>query len=123
MPFQADSVLPFIFKNEWYLPVLKPGYDKDQDCLVIIDGTSETHFDSALDELATFGSRYARLVVITQKGFSLDTKLSALKKYPLSHVILVPGITTPDANAGVISDYILPVVINIICSAMKFLDQ
>ena len=123
MPFQADSVLPFIFKNEWYLPVLKPGYDKDQDCLVIIDGTSETHFDSVLDELATFGSRYARLVVISQKSFSFDTKLSALKKYPLSHVILVPGITTPDANAGVMSDYILPVVINIICSAMKFLDQ
>jgi hypothetical protein len=66
------------------------------------------------NDLVLVNATNTRLVVITQKGFSLDTRLSALKKYSLSHVILVPGITTPDANAGVISDYILPVVINII---------
>ena len=128
MPFQTDSVLPFIFEDKWYLPVLKQDFDKDRDCLVIIDATSETYFDSALDELATFGSRYARLVIITQEGFSADAKISTLKKYPLSHIVLVPGIKVPgikvqDADIEVMSDYILPVIINIIGSALKSLDQ
>ena len=109
--------------DQWYLSVLKPDYDTDQDCLVIIDATSEKYFDSALDELATFGSRYARLVIITQKGFTTDARLATLKKYPLSNIILVPGITDLDGNSQIISDYILPMVISIIGSAMKFLDQ
>ncbi len=128
MPFQMDSVLPFIFEDKWYLPVLKWEFDKDRDCLVIIDATSETYFDSALDELATFGSRYARLVIVTQEGFSADTKLSTLKKSPLSHIVLIPGIKVPgikvqDTETEVMSDYILPVIINIIGSALKSLDQ
>lgn len=123
MPFHPDSVLPFMVDDQWYLPVLKPGYDTDQDCLVIIDATSEKYFDSALDELSTFGSRYARLVIITQKGFTTDARLATLKKYPLSNIILVPGITDPDGNSQVLSDYILPVVISIIGSTMKFLDK
>ncbi|MCK5349543.1 MAG: hypothetical protein KAJ25_09150, partial [Desulfobacula sp.] len=123
MHFQTDSVLPFIFEDKWYLPVLKSEFDKDRDCLVIIDATSEKYFDSALDELATFGSRYARLVIITQKGFTTDARLATLKKYPLSNIILVTGITDSNGNFQVLSDYILPVVISIIGSAMKFLDQ
>ncbi len=123
MPFQTDSVLPFIFEDKWYLPVLKQDFNKDRDCLVIIDATSETYFDSALDELATFGSRYARLVIIAQEGFSADAKLSTLKKYPLSHIVLVPGIKVQGTQIEVMSDYILPVIINIIGSALKSLDQ
>ncbi|MCK5164829.1 MAG: SIS domain-containing protein [Desulfobacula sp.] len=123
MHFQTDSVLPFIFEDKWYLPVLKSEFDKDRDCLVIIDATSETYFDSALDELATFGSRYARLVIVTQEGFSADAKLSTLKKYPLSHIVLVPGIKVQGTKIEVMSDYILPVIINIIGSALKSLDQ
>ncbi|MCP4023807.1 MAG: hypothetical protein GY729_18330, partial [Desulfobacteraceae bacterium] len=122
MPFHADAALPFMIDGQWYLPVLKKGYDTDQDCLVIIDATSETHFDAALDELATFGSRYARLVIITQKAYAHDAKLSNLKKYPLSHIILVPGLTDASGDTTVLSDYILPVVMNIIGSALKFLD-
>ena len=123
MPFHPESVLPFMIDNQWYLPVLKSDYDTDQDCLVIIDATSEKYFDSALDELATFGSRYARLVIITQKGFTTDARLATLKKYPLSNIILVTGITDSNGNFQVLSDYILPVVISIIGTAMKFLDQ
>ncbi|MCF8093045.1 MAG: hypothetical protein K9K40_11385, partial [Desulfotignum sp.] len=122
MPFSPDAVLPFFVDGQWYLPVLRPEYDTDQDCLIIIDATSEARFDAALDELATFGSRYARMVVITQKGFSKDIRLSNLKKYPLSHIILIPGIAENTGESGTISDYLLPVAVGLVGAAMKFLD-
>jgi len=122
MPYQQDSVLPFMIDDQWYLPVLKDDYKTEQDCLIIIDATSEKHFDAVLDELATFGSRYARLVIITQEGFYQDARLANLKKYPLSHIVMLPAIKDGAGNACVVSDYILPVVVNIIGSALKFLD-
>ncbi len=122
LPFSPDAVLPFFVDGQWYLPVLRPEYDTDQDCLIIIDATSEARFDAALDELATFGSRYARMVVITQKAFSKDTRLSNLKKYPLSHIILVPGIAEKTGDSGTISDFLLPVAVGLVGAAMKFLD-
>ena len=122
MPFHADAVLPFLIDDKWYLPVLKPGYDAGEDCLVVIDATSDTLFDAALDELATFGSRYARLIVITQKGFGRDARLANLKKYPLSHILLVPGLTGTDGSPGILSDFLLPVVVNLVGVAMKSLD-
>jgi glucosamine 6-phosphate synthetase-like amidotransferase/phosphosugar isomerase protein len=122
MPFSPDAVLPFFVDGQWYLPVLRPEYETDQDCLIIIDATSEARFDAALDELATFGSRYARMVVITQKGFSKDARLSNLKKYPLSHIVLVPGIAENTGDSGTISDYLLPVAVGLVGAAMKFLD-
>ncbi len=123
MPFHGDAVLPFLIDDKWYLPVLKPGYDTGEDCLVVIDATSETQFDAALDELATFGSRYARLVVITQQGFGQDTRLANLKKYPLSHILLVPGLPGTDGSPGILSDFLLPVVVNLVGVAMKCLDD
>lgn len=120
MPFHGDAVLPFLIDAQWYLPVLRPDYDTGQDCLVIIDATSEPQFDAALDELATFGSRYARMVVITQQGFSMDTRLSNLKKYPLSHILLIPGPKGTDGNPVMLSDFLLPVVVNLVGTAMKF---
>lgn len=122
LPFSPDAVPPFFVDSQWYLPVLRPEYDTDQDCLVIVDATSEARFDAALDELATFGSRYARMVVITQKGFSRDARLSNLKKYPLSHIILVPGVAENTGDPGTISDYLLPVAMGLVGAAMKFLD-
>ncbi len=119
MSIEAHSVPPFLYENQWYLPVTKPGYDHSRDCLVVIDAASESHFDSALDELATFGSRYARLVVITQRGFATDARLAALKKFPLSHVILLPGIEDSEDDPGVVSDFILPVLMNITGAMMK----
>jgi hypothetical protein len=79
-------------------------------------------FDAALDELATFGSRYARIVVITQQGFAGDARLANLKKFPLSHIIMVPGPLDKDNHAGIISDYLLPVVTSLLGAAMKFLS-
>ncbi len=122
MPFSPEAVLPFYVDDQWYLPVLTPGYDTNNDCLIIIDATSEAAFDAALDELATFGSRYARMVVITQQGFAGDARLANLKKYPLSHIVMVPGPLDKNGDAGVISDYLLPVVISLLGGAMRFLS-
>ncbi|WP_022666695.1 SIS domain-containing protein [Desulfospira joergensenii] len=121
MPIQQDSVLPFYIDDQWYLPVLRPGYDAGQDCLVILDATSESQFDAALDDLATFGSRYARIIVITQQGFARDARLANLKKYPLSHILLLPGIPEKSGAPGIISDFLLPVMVNLVGSAMKFM--
>ena len=115
-----DKGIVIIRSHGIHPDLLKRAYEKG---LVIIDATSETYFDSALDELATFGSRYARLVIVTQEGFSTDARLSTLKKYPLSHIVLVPGIKVQGTNIEVMSDYILPVIINIIGSALRYLDQ
>jgi glucosamine 6-phosphate synthetase-like amidotransferase/phosphosugar isomerase protein len=120
MPFSPDAVLPFYVDDQWYLPVLSPEYDTDNDCLIIIDATSEAVFDAALDELATFGSRYARIVVITQQGFARDARMANLKKYPLSHIAVVPGPLDKNGDAGIISDHLLPVVISLLGAAMKF---
>ena len=76
-------------------PGLRPGYDTGQDCLIVIDATSESNFDAALDELATFGSRYARLIVIAQQAFALDGRPMPL------------------------SDFLLPVVVNLLGTAMR----
>jgi glucosamine 6-phosphate synthetase-like amidotransferase/phosphosugar isomerase protein len=122
MPFSPDAVLPFYVDNQWYLPVLGHDYDTDRDCLIIVDATSEARFDAALDELATFGSRYARMVVLTQQGFAGDARLANLKKYPLSHILMVPGPLDKKGNTGIISDYLLPVVISLMGAAMKFFD-
>lgn len=122
MLFSPEAVLPFYVDEQWYLPVLRPEYDTDNDCLIIIDATSEVGFDAALDELATFGSRYARMVVITQQGFAKDSRLANLKKYPLSHIIMVPGPLNKNGEPGIISDYLLPVVISLLGAAMKFFN-
>ena len=121
MPIQPDAVLPFLIEDQWYLPVLNPLYDRGQDCLVTIDATSAPQFDSALDELATFGSRYARTIVITQDGFARDTRLGNLKKYPLSHLILVPGLPGSDGSPVTWSDFLMPVAVNLIGTAMAYI--
>ncbi|THB73102.1 MAG: hypothetical protein D3926_24495 [Desulfobacteraceae bacterium] len=123
LPLEPDTVMPFLIDEHWFLPALHPEYDTDKDCLVIIDATSETHFDAALDELATFASRYARLIVITQNAFAHDGRLSALKKYPVSHLVLLPGLPGKAGQSTAWSDFVLPVIMNIIGSAIKFMDD
>jgi len=120
---QQSSTGPFWFEDAWYLPVIQDSYDMDEDCLVIIDATSERYFDAALDELATFGSRYARLLVITQQSFAADSRLADLKKHPLSEIILVPGIPDSTAHGSALSDYILPVALNAVGTAMYYAHE
>lgn len=117
---ESDKVTPFFYEDTWYLPVIRPDYDTNEDCFVIIDATSENHFDEALDELATFGSRHARVVVITQRAFAHDSRLTTLKKHPLSEIVYIPGLPGIDGNDIALSDYILPVIFNIIATSMYY---
>ncbi len=116
----SDMVRPFLHENNWYLPVIRSDYDTNEDCFVIIDATSENHFDEALDELATFGSRHARMVVLTQRAFGGDSRFEALKKHPLSEIIYVPGLPGKDGEDLALSDYILPVILNVLATSMYY---
>ena len=123
MPFQTDAVHPFQIDDQWFLPVLNPGYDTGLDCLVTIDATSVSRFDAALDELAVFGTRYARTTVIAQEGFTRDARLANLKKQPISHLILIPAPSGKDGVPVTWSDFLMPVAVNLIGQAMARLDQ
>lgn len=116
----SDTVEPFLYEDTWYLPVLRPDYNVNEDCLVIIDATSETHFDAALDELAVFGSRYARLIVLTQQQFAADSRLAILKKHPLSEIVYIPGLQSEEGHMVALSDYVLPVILNVITTSMYY---
>lgn len=83
---------PFYAEGDWYLPALRPGYDVSQDNLILMDVTSQGHFDQALDELSTFGCRYARMAVISQAAFLKTSEKKGLFKYPVSRFIFLPAI-------------------------------
>ncbi|HIJ56427.1 MAG TPA: SIS domain-containing protein [Deltaproteobacteria bacterium] len=114
---QADS--PFFAEGGWYLPELRTDYDTAQDNLVIIDATSNRHFSQALDELATFGCRYARIIVVSQEAFRDDGDKKALYSYPVSHWLMLPAILGQDGQLPV-STFFLPLVMNILAMAMAY---
>ncbi|MCP4345700.1 MAG: hypothetical protein GY795_09260 [Desulfobacterales bacterium] len=102
---------PFFAEGCWYLPVLQDGYDTERDNLIIIDAASPRYFAQALDELATYGCRHARMIVIAQNtnGGQISPRLFPLAKYPISRLILLP---CP------VSDFLLPFAMNILGTAM-----
>jgi glucosamine 6-phosphate synthetase-like amidotransferase/phosphosugar isomerase protein len=103
---------PFYAEGHWYLPVLQKDYHAGDDNLIIIDATSERYFEGALDELATFGCRYARLMVLTQAAFRQDPDKKVLYQYPVSHLIELPALRGKNGEAIPVSDFLLPLVIN-----------
>jgi hypothetical protein len=103
---------PFYAEGDWYLPVLRNGYDTAEDNLIIIDATSERYFASAIDELATYGCRYGRLIVLTQAAFREDPDKKALYQYPISHMIELPALSGKNGDIIPISDFLLPFAIN-----------
>jgi hypothetical protein len=105
-------VSAFFAQGQWFLPELKPGYDCRQDNLVIIDACSEGAFGQALDELATFGCRFARMTVISQAAFARQGKLDGLYPHPISHVLLLPDLGAP------VSQYLLPFAHTLLSTAM-----
>ena len=97
--------------RSWYLPVLRRDYDTRQDNLILLDASSQRHFNLALDELSVFGCRYARLAVIIQSALGRRPEMGALQVQPISHFIQVPGIT---ALEGTLSELLLPVVSHLV---------
>jgi hypothetical protein len=108
---------PFFAEGSWYFPELRTDYDTAADNLVIIDATSNRHFSQALDELATFGCRYARIIVISQEAFQDDPDKKALFSHPASHWLLLPGILDREGQSS-IPTFFLPFVMNIVATAM-----
>jgi glucosamine 6-phosphate synthetase-like amidotransferase/phosphosugar isomerase protein len=109
---------PFFAEGNWYLPVLRNDYDSSQDNLIIIDATSERYFAHAIDELATYGCRYARMIILSQEAFRKDAEKKVLFQYPISHLIELPTISGKNDRTMPISDFLLPFSMNLLGVAM-----
>ena len=109
---------PFFAEEGWYLPVLRNDYDSSQDNLIIVDATSERYFPLAIDELATYGCRYARMIVLSQEAFRKDAENKILFQYPISHLIELPALAGKNDATLPISDFLLPFSMNLLGVAM-----
>ena len=111
---------PFFAEGNWYLPVLRNDYAASEDNLIIIDATSERFFANALDELATYGCRYARMIVLSQRAFRKDAQEKLLFQYPVSELIELPVLSGKNHETMSISDFLLPFSMNLLGVAMAF---
>ncbi|MBS3778757.1 MAG: SIS domain-containing protein [Desulfovermiculus sp.] len=109
---KTGPVSAFFAQGQWFLPELKPGYDCRQDNLILIDACSTRAFGQALDELATFGCRFARMTVISQAAFARQGKLAGFNPHPISHLLLLPDLGAP------VSQYLLPFAHTLLSTAM-----
>ncbi len=116
-PF-TDINSPFFAEGSWYLPVLRNDYAASEDNLIIIDATSERFFANALDELATYGCRYARMIVLSQKAFRKDAQEKLLFQYPVSQLIELPVLNGENGETTSLSDFLLPFTMNLVGVAM-----
>lgn len=110
----SQIVSPFFADGQWYLPVLQQDYDAKEDNLVIIDATCERNLDHALDEVATYGARYARMVLVTQSAFLAIEEKGGLQKQPVSHLVLLPYLGGPTDRMP-IPELLLPFAMNLLC--------
>jgi hypothetical protein len=104
-----EEKIPFFADDSWYLPELRPDYNTLNDNLIVIDAAWDRHLDKAIDEISTFGSRYPRMILITQQAFLNGKEKEALYRYPVSSTIALP-----DTPVGPVSEMLLPLVLNII---------
>lgn len=111
---------PFFAEGRWYLPVLRHDYDARQDNLILLDASSQRHFNLALDELSVFGCRYARLAAILQAASEQRPEIGALQVQPVSHFIRLPGTAALD---GALSELLLPVVSHVVAMAAADLSH
>jgi len=104
-----EEKTPFFADDIWYLPELQTDYDTSNDNLILMDACWERYFDQALDEISTFGCRYPRMILMTQKAFLNKKSKDALYRFPLSDTIVLP-----ETPSGPIPEMQLPFVMNII---------
>lgn len=108
---------PFFAHNRWYLPVLEPGYDTVQDNLILMDTTRAYFLNKSLDELATFGCRSARTVLITQDAFCRQPDKRALFKMPFSHLLKLPSLENGEERVHM-SGFLLPFAMSLLGAAL-----
>jgi glucosamine 6-phosphate synthetase-like amidotransferase/phosphosugar isomerase protein len=109
---------PFFAEGNWYFPVLREDYDTTEDNLIMIDATSQRHLEQTQDELATFGCRYARLIVFTQEAFLGAGQKISFFKYPISQLIMIPPLYKDDTHMIPVRSLILPLTMSLISSAV-----
>ena len=107
-PFFEEKA-PFFADGAWYLPELHPDYNTLNDNLIVMDAAWERHLDKAIDEISTFGSRYPRMILITQQAFLNGKAKEALYRFPVSSTIILP-----ETPAGPVPEMHLPFVLNLI---------
>jgi glucosamine 6-phosphate synthetase-like amidotransferase/phosphosugar isomerase protein len=112
-----DPRSPFYAAGSWYLPVLRPGYDPENDNLILMDATSDRFLGQILDEMATYGCRYARVILITQEAFEERPERRTLHRYPIGHVLRLPPLFKAGRKCAV-PDLALPLVLNLLSTAM-----
>ncbi len=100
---------PFWTDGAWYLPELQPDYNTLNDNLIVMDAAWDRYLDKAIDEISTFGSRYPRMILITQQAFLNGKAKEALYRFPVSSTIVLP-----ETPAGPVPEMHLPFVLNII---------
>jgi hypothetical protein len=113
---------PFYAQGAWYLPELRDDYDTGNDNLIIIDATSERQLPRALNEMATFGCRYPRMVVFSQQPFLKGEGHKSFFKYPISNLILLPPMGAT-ADMLPISECLLPLAMALVGTAMAVLGR
>jgi glucosamine 6-phosphate synthetase-like amidotransferase/phosphosugar isomerase protein len=104
---------PFVADGQWYLPVLQPEYDTAQDNLIVLDMTHRRYWLQALDELATFGCRFPRLIVITQAELLQNVAPEVFFRFPIDSLIVLPPATSAGPPAA-IPDACLPYVMGLL---------
>jgi len=107
---------PFYAEGYWYLPVLNPHYDITRDNLIIIDATNSRYFEQALDDLATYGCRYARIIAITQEVFASDPEKRGLYAHHIDHTLHIPSIRLENKMYP-LPDILLPFVLELVATA------
>lgn len=108
---------PFFAEGAWYLPVLRPEYPASEDNLIVVDAGSERYFDQAADDLAVFGCRHARMIVITQQAFMGMPERRSLQKFPLTGLLKIPAFKGNDQPIP-LSDMHIPFAVNLVGAAM-----
>ena len=109
----TDRPGPFSLDSQWYLPVLKPGYQADDDTLIMLDASRERHLDNALDSLGTYGPRFARLLLITQAAF-VDPPF---QHYPIGHYLYLPAVAAANGPRP-IPEPLTPLALNLLGAAL-----
>ena len=104
-----EEKTPFFADETWYLPELQPDYDTLNDNLIVMDAAWDRYLDKAIDEISTFGSRYPRMILITQQAFLNGKAKAALYRFPVSSTIVLPETPT-----GPVPEMHLSFVLNII---------
>ncbi len=108
---------PFYAEGSWFFPVLRPDYNPGNDNLIILDATSDRFLGQILDEMATYGCRHARVILISQQALEGRPERRTLNRYPIGHALRLPSLLV-DGLERPIPDLALPLALNLVSMAM-----